>query len=103
MRYAIATDYDANEEARNNGKNTDNLGIYSGAFASDVEGWAESVENGSGYNVYLEWRGEFFVECPTPRTESNYEQVDAILNAAINGYVAGINVAHAEAKALKAS
>lgn len=56
-----------------------NLTIWSGSFYSTFEGWAVELPNHNGYMVELEYVGKIRVECEAPRTDENYERVDAAI------------------------
>lgn len=58
------------------------LTLWSGAFASTFEGHAWELPNHDGYMVTLDYLGSVRVECETPRTDENYDRVDAALSAA---------------------
>lgn len=93
QRYGVTVDYDANEESAQSGENIFYMHMWSGAFMSDLEAYVESDETKTGYNVYPYYNTDtpFFVKAPVPRTEENYETVDALLNVGLNAYNAGRN------------
>lgn len=79
-RYGVATDY---EWA---GKR-DRLVVWSGSFMSTFEAEGIELPKGDGYMLTTYNDGDKVrVSCPTPRDESNYEQVDVAINAALNAY-----------------
>jgi hypothetical protein len=79
MKYAIASDYD-----RSKGKKREYLSIWSGPFASNYEGEAVSLPKGNGYMVTLAYgRVKVRVECPAPRTDANYNEIDRAINLAL--------------------
>lgn len=69
------------------------LTLWSGAFSSGYEGSAIELPGHNGYMVSV-YRGlgetqRVRVECPSPRTDQNYEQVDDAIQAAydsMDGY-----------------
>lgn len=66
-----------------------NLTIWSGGFASDMEGWAQELPGHDGFMVTLEFsRGNVRVECPAPRNEENFEEVDDAIAKAIREFLA---------------
>jgi hypothetical protein len=79
--YGVANDYDYNETHKR-----ERLTLWSGAFSSGYEGEALSLPSGKGYMVTPYYGEKFRVASPTPRTDENYQQVDAALNAALNAY-----------------
>lgn len=61
------------------------LTLWSGAFMSDFEGRGRELPKHNGFMVefaFLPGRPKVRVECPAPRTDENYEQVDAAIQAA---------------------
>lgn len=80
-RFGIIEDYDYNQTHKRH-----RMSIWSGSFASVREGEAFSLPNNDGYMVTLEHGGKVRVECPAPRTDENYIEVDAAINAALNDY-----------------
>jgi hypothetical protein len=63
------------------------LTLWSGAFASDYEGYALELPRHDGYMVTV---GEYNprtvrVSCESPRTDDNYLEVDEAINAALKG------------------
>ena len=82
--YGITEDYDYTSTHKR-----ERLMIWSGAFMSTYEGEALSLPNGAGYMVTV--YGSYFLEpvkvrvaCPSPRTDANYQEVDAAIGAALN-------------------
>lgn len=60
------------------------LTLWSGGFASDFEGWATPLTDGSGYHIELKY-GET-VDVITPmRGDNNWMKVDDTINAAVPG------------------
>lgn len=60
-----------------------NLTLWSGSFYSVFEGDARELPGHKGFMVTLEYGPRLRVECPAPRTDRNYEQVDAAIRNAI--------------------
>lgn len=78
MRYSIRDEY-----APKFGRQR--LTVWSGGFASTFEGWADELPKHNGYMVRLEYADKpVRVTCPSPRTDTNYLEVDAAINAALN-------------------
>lgn len=60
------------------------LTAWRGAFASDYIGEALELPNHDGYIVALEYgQQRVRVSCEAPRTESNFQRVDAAIVAAL--------------------
>lgn len=78
-RYGIIEDYDYNQTHKR-----ERLTIWSGSFMSDREGEAYSLPKNDGYMLRLEYGDKVRVECPTPRTSENYNEVDKAINVALN-------------------
>lgn len=76
--YGVTTDYDYNETHKR-----ERLDVWSGPFMSEWEGSALSLPKGDGYMVTLYGGKKVRVSCPTPRTDENYLEVDAAINAAL--------------------
>jgi len=58
------------------------LTLWSGSFASEYEGTALELPGHDGYMVTT-WTGaKVRVRCESPRTDANYDRVDAALSAA---------------------
>lgn len=80
--YGVATDYDWT------GKR-DRLIVWSGPFMSTFEAEGLSLPKGDGYMLTTYNDGDKVrVSCPCPRDESNFREVDAAINAALNEYEA---------------
>jgi len=77
--YQIATDYDDSGKRKR-----DHLNIFSGRFADTWEGHAVSLPKEDGYMVTLYSGRKVRVMCPVGRTDENYRQIDAAINAALN-------------------
>jgi hypothetical protein len=62
------------------------LTLWSGAWSSDFEGWATELPRHDGYMVTLDHflsSEKVRVTCESPRTDDNYEQVDAAIAEAV--------------------
>lgn len=71
------------------------LTLWSGWFYSDFEGTAVELPNHDGFMLTVDhftWAHKVRVSCESPRTDENYERVDA-----------AIETAYAEAEAAHAS
>jgi hypothetical protein len=81
MSYGVMTDYD-----RNDGRKRDYLRVWSGPFYSVWEADGVSLPRGDGY-MLTTYNGERVrVTCPTPRTDENYREVDAAIDAALRAH-----------------
>jgi hypothetical protein len=58
------------------------LSLWSGPFASEYEGFATELPKHDGFMLDIPYQIKVRVECPAPRTQENYEQVDAAIDAA---------------------
>lgn len=66
-----------------------NLTLWSGAFASDFEGWAFELPNHNGFMVTLDhflWSEKFRVECESPRDDENWMRVDEAIADAVEAF-----------------
>ena len=61
------------------------LTLWSGAFATTYEGDALELPKHNGYMVTPYSGPRFRVTCPAPRTDDNYREVDAAIDAAFAG------------------
>ena len=59
------------------------LTVWSGAFASDYIASALELPKRNGFMVTLYDGRKIRVQCPAPRTEKNFHQVDDAISAAI--------------------
>ena len=75
MTYGIRDEY-----RKQFGRQT--LTVWSGAYCSDYEGTALELPNHNGFMLSLDSR-QVRVSCPSPRTESNFNQVDEAIRKAI--------------------
>lgn len=76
--YGVATDYDRNE-----GRKRDYLQVWSGPFFSVWEADGVSLPKGDGYMLTTYNGRKVRVECPTPRNDENWQEVDAAISAAM--------------------
>jgi hypothetical protein len=58
--------------------------IWSGPFASVLEGEGLSLPKGDGYMITTYHGEKVRVECPVERTDANYEEQDKAINDALN-------------------
>lgn len=79
--YGVATDYD-----RSAGRKREYLTVWSGPFFSVWEADAVSLPKGDGYMLRTYNGVKVRVSCPTPRTDENYEEVDAAIDAALRAH-----------------
>jgi len=77
-KYGVRTEYDYNQMHKR-----DCITVWSGQFCSDYEGTGFSLPGNNGYMVTLHHGRKVRVECPCPRTEANFREVDAAVCAAI--------------------
>jgi hypothetical protein len=77
--FGVVTDYDYNRTHRRG-----RITVWSGQFMSDLEATGLSLPSG-GYMLRTYWGRKIRVRCPAPRTEANYREVDAAINAAMQG------------------
>lgn len=75
--YGVRTEYEKNE-----GKKRDYLTVWSGPFFSVWEADGVSLPSG-GYMLTTYNDTKVRVECPSPRTEDNYKQVDQAISEAL--------------------
>ena len=71
-KYSVASDYEYNATHKR-----DCITVWSGAFCSDFEASGLALPGNAGYMLNLYYGGKVRVECPCPRTELNYLEVDA--------------------------
>jgi hypothetical protein len=80
--YGFTEDYERNERTK-----LHHMEVWSGAFMSDFEGWADELPKRNGYMITLDWmRGKVRVACPSPRNDDNWREVDEAINKAMNDY-----------------
>jgi hypothetical protein len=77
-RYAVATDYDYNRTHKR-----DCITVWSGQFCQEYEGTGLALPCDVGNMLTLYGGIKLRVACPCPRTEANYQDVDAAISAAI--------------------
>jgi hypothetical protein len=77
--YGVRTEYDRNE-----GRKRDHLTVWSGPWYSVYEAAGVSLPRGDGYMLTTYNGKKVRVTCPTPRTDENYQQIDAAVSAALN-------------------
>lgn len=78
-RYGVATDYEYSASHKR-GRVT----IWSGPFCGVYEGDALTLPGNAGYVVTMAVDGsKVRVDCPAPRDESNYQNVDDAISAAV--------------------
>lgn len=80
MWYGVMTDYEwTGKRAR--------LTVWSGSFMSTFEAEGIELPKGDGYMLTTYNDGDKVrVTCPTPRNESNYQEVDLAINKAMKKY-----------------
>lgn len=59
------------------------LTLWSGSFADQYEGRVWELPRHDGYMVTLYGGRKVRVDTPSPRTDDNYQEVDAAINAAV--------------------
>lgn len=79
--YGVMTDYEHNLTHK-----LERLQVWCGPFASIWVAEANELPRHSGYMLSLYGDEKLRVECPSPRTSENYEQIDAAINAALNAH-----------------
>ena len=83
MRFGVATDYEyALDHKRGR------LTVWSGPFMSVLEAEAYSLPKGDGYMLHTYNGDKVRVTCPVPRDESNYQEVDKLIDDAMKAYYA---------------
>lgn len=80
-RYGIIMD----EEYNNSHKRT-RLTLWSGPFASVLEGEALSLPKNDGFMVTTYNGDKVRVTCPVERTDKNYQEQDKAFNDALNAH-----------------
>lgn len=81
--FGITTDYDYT------GKR-DRLDVWEGSFMSSRTAEGYSLPKGDGY-MLTDYNGhKIRVECPVPRDENTYREVDEAINLALNEHYASI-------------
>lgn len=60
------------------------LTLWTGTFSDQYEGHAVELPRHDGFMVHLDYQDSLRVTCPAPRDETNYQEVDAAINEALN-------------------
>ena len=81
-RFSVATDYEYNKTHKR-----DRITVWSGQFCDTWEASGFSLPNG-GYMLTTFNGDKIKVECPNPRTEANYQEVDAAVCTAMAQWAA---------------
>jgi hypothetical protein len=81
--FGVCTDYEANR-----GRKRDHVTVWEGPFADQYVASGVSLPRGNGYMLTLDWGDKVRVTSPTPRTDDNYHEVDAAINAALTAHYA---------------
>lgn len=77
--FGITTDYEYRADHKR-----DRLNVWSGPFMGVWEASGLSLQDGYMLTTY---NGEKIrVECPTPRTDDNYPEIDRAINDALNAH-----------------
>lgn len=84
--FGISTDYEYNEAHKRQ-----YLQVWSGPFFGIWEADGYSLPKSDGFMLKTYNGDKVRVECPAPRDESNYQLVDAAINAALNLHFELIN------------
>jgi hypothetical protein len=79
MYFGVMEDYDYNQTHKR-----ERLTVWSGPFASVLEAAALSLPKGNGYMLTTYHGEKIRVECPTPRTDENYQEIDKAISDALN-------------------
>ena len=77
MKFSVASDY-----AYNATHKRDCVTVWSGQFCDTWEATGFSLPSG-GYSLTLYGGEKVRVPCPSPRTQDNYQEVDAAISSAI--------------------
>lgn len=78
-RYGIIMDEDYNATHKRK-----RFTVWSGPFASNLEGEGVSLPKGDGYMITMYYGDKVRVECPVERTGATYEEQDKAINEALN-------------------
>lgn len=81
-KFSVATDYEYNKTHKR-----DAISVWSGPFCSTWEATGLSLPGNRGYMLHLYGGGKLRVDCPAPRTEENYLEVDAAISAAMEKFL----------------
>lgn len=79
--YGLIEDYDYNQTHKRK-----RFTIWSGPFASVLEGEALSLPKNDGFMITLYHGDKVRVECPVERTDANYKEQDKAFNDALNAH-----------------
>lgn len=82
-RFGVTTDYEYT------GKR-DRLDVWEGSFMSSHAAVAYSLPKNNGYMLTTYNGDKVRVECPVPRDENTYLEVDEAINLALNEHYASI-------------
>ncbi len=77
-KFSVATDYEYNKTHKR-----DAITVWSGQFCGEFEASGIALPRNRGYMLTLYGGKKLRVECPCPRTEKNYRQVDSAISAAM--------------------
>jgi hypothetical protein len=77
--YGVASNYEYNRTHKRGA-----LTVWSGQFCNDFEASGKALPGNRGYMLTLYGGGKLRVECPCPRTEENYREVDDAISDAMN-------------------
>ena len=77
-KYGVATNYDYIATHKR-----DSITVWSGQFRDRWEGAGFALPGNTGYMLTMYDGKKLRVRCPCPRTEANYQDVDAAVCAAI--------------------
>jgi hypothetical protein len=73
-RFGVATDYEYNKTHKR-----DRITVWSGQFCDTWEASGLSLPSG-GYMLVTFTGDKLKVKCPSPRTDANYQEVDAAVS-----------------------
>ena len=78
-KYGVRSEYEYNATHKR-----DCITVWSGPFYPDYEATGLALPGNAGYMLTLYFGGKVRVECPCPRTDENYQEVDAAVCAAMD-------------------
>ena len=81
-KFSVATNYEYNKTHKR-----DAITVWSGPFCQEFEASGIALPGNRGYMLTLYGGKKLRVECPCPRTEENYAEVDAAIDAAMEQHV----------------
>jgi hypothetical protein len=61
------------------------LTLWEGGFMSSFVGWAHELPKHNGFMVTLANGQKIRVDCPAPRNDANFQQVDESIRSAVGG------------------